>query len=54
MTERDPEAVKFEYLVRHDAIVNRIKTIHRMIALKGSTRTWWKVRTMLRKKREGK
>ena len=45
---RDPEIVAFERAVRHDAVVNRVKAIYRMSALKGSTRTWWAVRALLR------
>lgn len=51
-SQRDPEIVAFERAVRHDAVVQRIKAMHRMRALMGSPRTWWAVRAMLRERRK--
>lgn len=52
--DRDPEALKFERQVRHDATVARVAAIYRMSALRGSPRTWWAVRAFLRNRREEK
>jgi len=51
-TKRDPAAVEFERQVRHDATVAHAQALHRMRILKGSARTWWAVREMLRQRRE--
>lgn len=50
--ERDPEALAFELRVRHDATVHRIQALRRMKKLRGSARTWWAVRELLRERRE--
>lgn len=34
--ERDPDIVAFERAVRHDALVNRMRTIYRIRALTGA------------------
>ena len=52
MTQRDPEALKFERAVRRDAVINRSKAIYRLRTLRGSSRTWWAIRALLRNKRE--
>lgn len=52
--ERDPEIVAFERAVRRDATIHRIQAINRMLALRGSMKTWWSVREILRERKEGK
>ncbi len=52
--KRDPAAVEFERLVRHDATVARVEAIYRMQRLRGSERTWRSVREALRRMKERK
>lgn len=50
--EQETEMAAFQREVRRGATIHRLEAIRRMVALKGSPRTWWAVRALLRNRRK--